>query len=876
MSSHEQMSDAGLAILETAAASHITPLLAGEYDRVASLRAHAILDTGADPSLDEIVRDAAIDLDMPIARVSLIDSTREWTKAAFGLPMGFSVPRGLAFCSHTVLNSTGLTVVPDAALDPRFDSNPYVIGNPGIRFYAGAPLQDVDGNVLGALSVMDMQPRELGADAAAKLSFLAGVASTRIALYRADAALRASEEHYRSAVDLNPLVPWTADADGLVAEATPRWLALTGLTHEEARAGGWIGAVHARDKAATLAHWEASRASGTDVDTECRCRNKDGVHRWFRLRATAKRNAAGEVTKWYGTMEDIHDRKIASLALQDSEFRFRHALEIGGLGAWEYFPRSRRIMASDQCAKAFGRESSEEIADYASVLAAVHPDDRDILENHRLLGLAGTPEMDIEFRVVWPGGSVHWVRLTGRTAILRTGEPRVFGLAVDVTERRLAAEERERAQARLEHAANHDALTGIANRRSLEERLQTALAAASAHAQVALLAMDLDDFKAINETMGHEIGDRLLQQTALRLAACAGPHDTVARIGGDEFAVLMTNVPGAAEVRSLSKAMLDAMAMPFDVEERQIILGGSIGAAIAEQPLSDPGELSRKAYTALHRAKRDGRNTCSMFDARMDKAQQVRDALKAGFHDALARNQLRLHYQPVIDLATGRVNAFEALMRWDHPERGLLAPDDFVPIAEETGWVSRFGRWALLEACAQAATWPDPLRVAVNLSVAQFNSGPLIDEVVTALARSGLAADRLELEVTESLLLRESDANLRTLETLRRLGVRLVMDDFGTGYSSLAYLRRFKFDKIKVDRSLISGLPDADGGDVIVRAILSLGRSLGIAVTAEGVENERQLAFLKRNKCAHGQGFLFSRPVAASLLKPLMTQRWNC
>ncbi len=855
----------------------VMPFLSGEYDRVSSLRAHRILDTATDPQLDEIVHEAALDLGMPIARISLIDSDREWTKAAFGIVPGASIPRGLAFCSYTILDPTSLMVVRDATVDPRFRNNPYVAGEPGIRFYAGAPLKDLEGNVLGTLSVMDTRPRKLGPEMSARLSFLAGVAATQLALYRSNAALRSSEDHYRSAVELNPQIPWTAEADGSVHEASPRWLELTGMSFAEARGFGWTAAVHPNDLQQAVALWNASCESGEPLDSEYRLRMKNGSYRWCRVRGAPKIESTGGVLKWFGTVEDIHDRKLSILALEESESRLRQALEIGGLGAWEYYPVSRRIIASDQCARTFGLQCGEDLSDYETFLATVHPNDRAILERQRELGRAGDYQMDVHFRSLWPDGTIHWIRLTGRAAVRGRGEPgRVYGLAVDVTEKKLAAEQRERAGARLLHIANHDPLTDLPNRRLFEGRLQSTLESSSSSAFAALLCVDLDDFKTINDALGHDAGDWLLQQTAKRLGTCIGALDTVARIGGDEFAVLMAEVWDTTEVHVLARRMLGAMSMPFDYQGRVITLGASIGVAVTGQAGCRPDRLAKEADVALYRAKHEGRNTYRLFDARMDEAQRSRDALKSDFQDALSGHQLRLHYQPIVDLVTGLVTTFEALMRWDHPQRGLILPDDFISLAEETGWIPRFGKWALFEACSRAATWPAPVRVAVNLSAAHFRCGPLVDEVVGALARSGLSADRLELEVTETLLLDESESNLRALETLRRMGVRLVMDDFGTGYSSLAYLRRFKFDKIKIDRSLVMGLPDRDGGDTIVRAILGMGRSLGIGVIAEGVETESQLAFLKRNKCLQAQGYLFSRPIPADQVEHLMTRRWSC
>jgi len=441
----------------------------------------------------------------------------------------------------------------------------------------------------------------------------------------------------------------------------------------------------------------------------------------------------------------------------------------------------------------------------------------------------------------------------------------------DITERR-------RAEARIAHMAKHDALTGLANRTLLRERMEASLAKARApgaeeaggergslgQGGLALLYLDLDRFKGVNDTLGHAVGDALLRAAAGRLAGCAGPGGTVARLGGDEFAIVQDGLAdgqqGAAELASRVAALL---AQPFEVEGHQLSVGASIGIALGPRDGLDPDGLLRNADLALYRAKADARGGWRFFEPEMDAHVKARRALESDLRGALSRGEFEVHYQPLVALDLDAVAGFEALVRWRHPERGMVSPADFIPLAEEVGLIGPIGEWVLRQACAEAAGWPGRIKVAVNLSPVQFKGRDLTATVVSALAASGLAPSRLELEITESVLMQEDEATLQTLHRLRALGVRISMDDFGTGYSALSYLSRFPFDKIKIDRSFVGDLPGSDSL-AIVRAITGLGRSLGIVTTAEGVETAGQLEQLRREGCGEAQGYLFSRPVPAS------------
>ncbi|SEM36850.1 EAL domain-containing protein [Bradyrhizobium sp. OK095] len=428
------------------------------------------------------------------------------------------------------------------------------------------------------------------------------------------------------------------------------------------------------------------------------------------------------------------------------------------------------------------------------------------------------------------------------------------------------------AQAKISHMARHDALTSLPNRVLFHEQLVQGLRLAGSSDQLAVLCLDLDHFKDINDSLGHPIGDALLKEVGRRLKATVGENDTVARLGGDEFAVVQIGRSEEAAARFLAGRLVEVISAPYEIDDHQIIIGVSIGISLSPQDGSNPDELLKNADLALYRAKADGRGTYRFFETGMDARAQARRLLEMDLRAALQRNEFEAYYQPIRDVASDRVVAFEALLRWNHPQRGLIAPLNFIPLAEETGLIVQLGEFVLRSACADAATWPDDVDIAVNLSPVQFKSPNLIASVTDALAATGLNADRLELEITESVLLQNSEATLTTLHELRAMGVRISLDDFGTGYSSLSYLRSFPFDKIKIDRSFVSELATREDSMAIIRAVTGLGRSLGIVTTAEGVENAAQLELLRREGCTQAQGYLFSKPRPASDV-PLMLER---
>ncbi len=426
--------------------------------------------------------------------------------------------------------------------------------------------------------------------------------------------------------------------------------------------------------------------------------------------------------------------------------------------------------------------------------------------------------------------------------------------------------ERLQAEAKIIHMARHDALTNLPNRVLFRDKMEQALGRGD---ELAVMFLDLDRFKSVNDSLGHSVGDALLCAVTERLQGVVSGADTVARLGGDEFAVVQSNAsPSAAS--ELAAVIIDALVEPFDVHGHQVIIGTSIGIAMAPTDGNEPDQLLRNADMALYRAKAAGRGSYHFFQPEMDAQMQERRKLELDLRKALLAEQFELHYQPLIDVATGEVSGFEALLRWNHPERGLVLPDEFIPVAEEIGVIVPLGDWVLKQACRDAVTWPGKLTVAVNLSAVQFRNPMLALSVVSALGQSGLAASRLELEITESVLLQDDRAVLDALHQFRNLGVRICMDDFGTGYSSLSYLRSFPFDKIKIDRSFIRELGKKDDCVVIIRAVMRLGSSLGMITTAEGVETEQQLDILRAEGCVQVQGYLFSRPKPAAEIPSLL------
>lgn len=554
------------------------------------------------------------------------------------------------------------------------------------------------------------------------------------------------------------------------------------------------------------------------------------------------------------THEDITEREELSARLQQRNMQFDIAINNMSHGLC-FFDANHRLIV---CNKDF-------IDMYGLPPERVHPGTplSDIVDMRFEAG--SVPAMTRDEYMRWRTGVVVSAEPVDSVIEMRNGRtfkvrhrpmPDLGWVATheDITEQR-------QSELKIAHMAHHDALTDLANRALLDQRLAQAFAS---NQTFAVHHIDLDKFKSVNDTLGHHAGDALLRGVSQRLRRLVRSSDTIARMGGDEFIVLQTPIGGADEPGSLAQHIIEQMAVPFDIDDGQTIAGASIGIAIAPADGTTAEQLLRNADLALYRAKSDGRGTYRSFEPAMDEQAQSRRALEIDLRKALAGGEFELHYQPLVKSESGEISGFEALIRWQHPRHGLIAPNSFIPLAEETGLIVPIGEWVIREACRTASRWPKHFHVAVNISAAQFRYAGLAEVIVSALATAGLEASRLEIEITESVLLQDKEGTLAILHRLREFGVRIALDDFGTDYSSLTYLQCFPFDKIKIDRSFVRDVATDAGSLNIVRAITALASGMGMTATAEGVETREQLDRIAAEGCTEMQGYLFSRPLPAS------------
>jgi diguanylate cyclase (GGDEF)-like protein len=566
------------------------------------------------------------------------------------------------------------------------------------------------------------------------------------------------------------------------------------------------------------------------------------------------------------------ERQHKALQLRDEQLRaqdlrFKTALDNMGKGLCMFDAQKRLVVCNDLYAQMYDLPS--ELLQIGTPHSAViaHRVKSGILKGDKTDGAVDQKLSDLR-ELPSDARSSRIDELADGRLICVTREPMPDGGWVatheDVTER-------HRTEARIEHMARHDALTDLPNRTLFAERVNTALQRTSKGELIAVLSLDLDRFKHVNDTLGHPVGDALLKVVAERLRRTVRESDTVARLGGDEFAVVQLAAPQLEGVTDLAQRIIDVLSAPYEIEGQQMVIGTSVGIAIAPTDGETVAALLKSADVALYRAKTDGRGRYRFFEPGMDAAMQARRQLELDLRAALVNGEFELHYQPIVGIATQEVTGFEALLRWRHSERGLVPPGSFIPLAEEVGLIVPIGEWVLRQACGDAASWPDDITVAVNLSPAQFKSARLAETVLLALAASGLQPHRLELEITEGVLLVEHETTLAVLHQLRSLGVKIAMDDFGTGYSSLSYLRSFPFDKIKIDRSFIQGMAQDESSSAIVRAVVGLSSRLGMTTTAEGVETAEQLDEVRAEGCTEVQGFYFSAAKPASELSGLIT-----
>ncbi len=537
------------------------------------------------------------------------------------------------------------------------------------------------------------------------------------------------------------------------------------------------------------------------------------------------------------------------------------ALEASELALYDVDLVNDKIYLNEQWSVILGGDGSPTHTNFAGMMEVVHPDDRNEVNKVFRDVLTGRAlAYKVEHRVRHANGNWRWILSHGK-AVRRCEKglvERIAGTNMDIHERKLT-------EMRVEYLAHHDELTGLPNRVSFNHSLEhTIRQAKRKRAKLAVMFIDLDRFKNINDSLGHDVGDQLLQEVSLRLRTTLRDSDIVARLGGDEFVVLIDGWLTSEDLVSVSQKILQAVSTPYLLEGQEYDLTTSVGISTYPQHGEDAQELLRHADVAMYRAKEMGKNNFQFYTAQMDFNSVDRLRMESGLRRALTRDEFRLHYQPVVNLATGYMVGMEALIRWEHPQRGLVAPGEFIPLAEETGLIVPIGEWVLRAACEQNRKWQQqgygPLRVSVNLSPRQFTAG-LVGLVARVLQETGLPAQLLELEITEGMVMQNPDQAVRLLNELHDMGIALSIDDFGTGYSSLAYLKRFPIDSLKIDRSFITELPQDSDNAAIIRAIIQMAHGLEIHVVGEGVETAEQAGFLSDQSCDRVQGFHYSKPL---------------
>ena len=566
--------------------------------------------------------------------------------------------------------------------------------------------------------------------------------------------------------------------------------------------------------------------------------------------------------------QDVTARRSANKQLLDSEARLTRAVSAAKMSTWEWDAASDTLHVSAGPELLQGRPGRS-IASVAAILNTIHPDDRSATRAafEQAWRGDGGGGLSAEFRVPLPNGQVRWMLATGKAERgTDDASGRVAGVTQDITERRAA-------EMRTAHVARHDSLTGLTNRGALREQLAHALLGSQCGQACAVLVLALDGFKSINDVLGHAGGDAVLRSVATRLRHSVRRIDMVARLGGDEFVVVQIGLHQPSNAEALATRVIAELGRPHGIDGQQIRTGVSIGIALAPADGIEVDQVLRCADLALYDAKRQNGRCYRFFEPVMQARMEQQRQMEADLRQAVAQGQFELHYQPLVKLSGREIVGFEALVRWRHPRRGLVPPGEFIALAEETGLIEPLGAWVLSQACADAARWPLPLRVAVNLSVRQFSNGSLPEAVDAALHAAGLDPGRLELEITETLLLQDVKETLATLHRLRGRGVSISLDDFGTGYSSLSYLAKFPFDKLKIDRSFVAAVGEKHGV-AIIRAVVDLCRSLDIATLAEGIETAVQLQQVVSLGCTEGQGFLFAQPCSAADVAHLISH-WN-
>ena len=680
---------------------------------------------------------------------------------------------------------------------------------------------------------------------------------------RAEQALRESEHRYRTLFEGNPLPMWVYDFETLrfiaVNEAAVRHYGFSKdeflqMTIADIRPPeelptmySTLAALHDRDRNRIFRH---RKKNGTVFDAEITSFEFVSAGRRARLVIAV----------------DVTERRIADERLRENEERYRLLFERNLAGVFRSTIDGRILEVNDALARIFGY-TREELLTVTSYSLYFTPE-----EQQRLMARLREQKSlsNIELRMRRKDGSEIWA--LENMNLLESGDDGIIeGTIIDITDRKAAQEQ-------VEYQAYHDVLTGLPNRLLFRDRIGVALAHARRNRRaVAVMFLDLDQFKLINDTLGHTVGDGLLQAAAERLVRCVRADDTVARMGGDEFTILISDLPDARGALTVAQKVLDSMLKPMVVDGHELFVTTSVGIAVFPEDGMDAETLLKNSDRAMYRAKEAGRNNYQFATGVAVEGSVGRLSLERSLHHAFDRQEFVIHYQPMIELDTYRVVGAEALIRWNNPELGLLSPDEFIPVAEDCGLIFPIGEWVLRTACAQMKQWHraghGDLHVAVNLSARQFQQHDLTSMIERILEETGLPASSLDIEITESTAMHNAEMSLAIMTRLKQMGIRLSIDDFGTGYSSLSYLKKFPIDTVKIDQNFVRDLTASPNDGAIISAVISMARALNLRVVAEGVETEEQLEFLRRQHCETIQGFLYSHPLPAEEFEGVLVAR---
>ncbi|NEX62298.1 sensor domain-containing phosphodiesterase [Noviherbaspirillum galbum] len=877
-----------------------------ESRRLFALAEYGILDTSPEGEFDDIVRFAGRLCGTPMAMIALLDDSRQWFKARIGLAMQ-ETARSWAFCNETI-SRRELYVVSDASRDPLHAGSPLVTGPPYIRFYAGVPLISRDGYALGTIAVLDSKPRELEQSAREDLDVLARGVMARLELRRhvnllesLANELRSSKDELflshrdmeervrekteafdrihgefkreiaerirqatetRAVVDSLPGLFYVFDTDWRFVYWNRQFERVTGKTHRQIAGASPLDFIAPSQHALLKSRMEdVIRDGSATVEADLLAGNGKRIPHFF---TGTRIHMQGKVCVC-GMAVDITERRRAEKALRLRDRAVRasvNAIIITDLeGKMEYANPAFERMTGYGIEEAMGRN--------CRFLQGDDSEQPGILSIRRAIRMQ--EEGNALLRNYRKDGTLFWNDLHIAPVPNADGEVTHFvGVLNDVTGIKTYEEQ-------LEMHANVDTLTGLANRNVLKERIDHAITSAQRQrGMIAVGFIDLDNFKFINDSLGHNIGDELLKRVAERLASCLRGQDTIARYGGDEFAFVLAGQSEEKSVGALMDRILKVLDRPFHIDGNKLFISCSIGLSFYPRDGEDVDTLLKNADAAMYRAKDKGRNNFQFYTAAMNQRVTERLSLESKLRQALASDEFVLHYQPKVELASGRIVGVEALLRWNPPQGGLVAPGTFIPLAEETGLIVPIGEWVLYTACSHIRSLResgiDPVQVAVNISARQFESSRLVDLVSHVLMTSGLEASLLELELTESLIMQNPEEVIRILLDLKEMGLNLSIDDFGTGYSSLSYLQRLPVDRLKIDQSFVRDIGADPNDAVIARAVISLGHSLGLSVVAEGVSSAEQLTFLRENGCDEMQGFLFSQAVPIHELALLLQE----